>query len=54
MLHTENTPAVLLRYLNNFVLTERKEGKEGRERQTNGGKKEEKGKIKSSKYLGGT
>lgn len=43
MLNTENTPVVLIRYLNNFVLTA--EGKEeGREGQINGGKKEEKGK----------
>lgn len=32
MLNTENTPVVLIRYLNNFVLTAegRKRGREGR------------------------
>ena len=44
MLNTENIPDVLIRSLNNFVLTE-KEGKQvEREGETNGGKKEEKGK----------
>lgn len=38
-LNAENTFVVLIRYLNNFVLTE-----EGREGETNGGKREGKGK----------
>lgn len=53
MPNTENAPVVLIRYLNNFVLTEegRNTGRDGRRDKWREEKKKV-SKVKSSKYLG--